>query len=456
MAKQDSDKLLGTALSWLLPPVSAAAAILATFCVRAERRGDWYVAQGTLGVTLVLLFLMGWAVLGWWQQHYQAAAKPSLSPEFKTYAKVLHLLLRFVGVGIFAVMVNANSYEHWKYGIVARALSVGILLAGAAFIIGALVGFLFGFPPSPTLSQSSSKNESIEKMPSGPKDATAFYDNTNLREISDWLTKVIVGASLVSLSKLPPLLSQLGTFIATGVNPHDPSPPVALALLGYFSSCGILYGYLWTKYEVAATSQRSNVDALGSTAVDGWLHRPPAPNDDPGPMMDAIKAASSAARVRIFLETERYRAPSTEDANERALPVLQALVEADTQEIFHRNRGQYALALMGRKKDPSDVPTSKDDWSKAQDQLTDAIRIRDMSREPNWREYEVARAVCKIHLQLEFNEKQDPGSIDRDLDQAKDFVPPEQLKLIDKDDSITTKDGKKVSAITAWSLEAQR
>lgn len=456
MANQNSDELLGTALSWLLPPLSAAAAVLATFCVRAEQRGDWYVAQGTLGVTLVLLFLMGWAVLVWWQQHHQCAAKPLPSPELKTYDTALHLLLRFVGFGIFAVMVNANSYEHWKYGIVARALSVGILLAGAAFIIGALVGFLFGFPPSPTLSQSSSKNESMEKMPSGPKDATAFYDNTNLREISDWLTKVIVGASLVSLTKLPPLLSQLGTFIATGVNPHDPSPPVALALLGYFWSCGILYGYLWTKYEIAATSQRSNGDALASAAVDDWLHRPPTPKDDPGPMMDAIKAASSAARVRIFLEVERYRAPSTEDTNDRALPVLKALVEADAQEIFHRNRGQYALALMGRKKNPTDVSTSKDDWSEAQDQLTDAIRIRDTSREPNWREYELARAVCRIHLGIEFNQKQDPVSVNRDLDQAKDFVSPEQLKLVDKDDSITTKDGKKVSAITAWNLQAQQ
>ena len=166
-----------------------------------------------------------------------------------------------------------------------------------------------------------------------------------------------------------------------------------------------------------------------------------------------------AVALRVMIRRaaiERYRAPSTEDTNDRALPVLKALVEADAQEIFHRNRGQYALALMGRKKNPTDVSTSKDDWSEAQDQLTDAIRIRDTSREPNWREYELARAVCRIHLGIEFNQKQDPVSVNRDLDQAKDFVSPEQLKLVDKDDSITTKDGKKVSAITAWNLQAQQ
>lgn len=443
MAKRDSDKLLDAVLPWLLTAVTVVVAVLGIVCVRAEERGDWYVAQGACGVILFLLFLAGVAVWEWWDQDHRAAAIP-LSPEFETYAKALHLLLRFVAVGIFAVMLNAIRYQHWKVGIVAKSASVGILLAGAAFIIGAFLGFLFGFPPSPTLSQSS------ENRPA------AFYTNTNLREISDWLTKVIVGASLVSLTKFPPLLWHLATLIARGINPTDPSPPVALALLGYFSSCGVLYGYIWTKYEVTATSQRSNYDALALTAVDNWLHRPPAPKDDPGSMMDAIRAASLAARVRIFLETERYRTPSTDDANERVLPVLQALVEADAQEIFHRNRGQYALALMGRKKDPTNAPTSKDDWSKAQDQLTDAIRIRDMFREPGWREYELARAVCKIHLEVEFNQKQDPGSIDRDLDEAKDLLPSERLRLIDKDDAISTKDGKKVSAITAWNLEARR
>jgi hypothetical protein len=456
MAKQDSDKLLAAVLPWLLPPVAVAAAVLAIVCVRAEERGNWYVAQAAFGVILFLLYLAGWAVWEWWHQDHQAAAQPLLSPDFETYAKALHLLLRFVAVGIFAVMLNAIRYEHWMYGLVAKAASVGILLAGAAFIIGAFFGFLFGFPPSPTLSQSSETKPAAPSS-SGAKYSVAFYDNTNLREISDWLTKVIVGASLVSLAKLPSLLWQLATTIATGINPHDPSPPVALALLGYFSSCGVLYGYLWTKYEVAAASQRSNNDdALALTAVDDWLGRPPAPKDDPGPMMDAIKAASPAARVRIFLETERYRMPSTEDVNERALPVFQALVEADAQGIFHRNRGQYALALMGRKKNRSDAATPKDDWGKAQDQLTGAIRIRDMLREPGWREYELARAVCKIHLELEFNQKQDPGSIDRDLDDVKDLVPPEQIKLIDKDDAITKKDGKKVSAITAWNSEAGR
>ena len=133
------------------------------------------------------------------------------------------------------------------------------------------------------------------------------------------------------------------------------------------------------------------------------------------------------------------------------LPVFQALVEADAQEIFHRNRGQYALALMGRKKDPNDPATSKADWSRALDLLTDAIRIRERSREPNWREHELARAICRIHLDIQFNQQpkqksaaEAQKSIRADLDKIKD-VPPEERDLIDPKDATTNE-----SATTAW------
>ena len=117
-------------------------------------------------------------------------------------------------------------------------------------------------------------------------------------------------------------------------------------------------------------------------------------------------------------------------------PVFQALVETDSEGVFHRNRGQYALALMGRKKDPN---KPGDDWTNALALLNDAIRIRDRSDEPGWREYEFARALCRIKLDQNFNKglKSDPQvaqSIQADLDQATDTQVPKATKdLIDKD-----------------------
>lgn len=457
MTKSDSDNTLGILSRvglWLL---LAIAGVLAGVCIWAEERSLWYVAQGAC---IAILFLLVLAGVDWWRQH---RARRVLPPDAETYYQALHYLLLVLAAGIIGVMLNAIRYDHWVHSIVAKTAGTGILFAGSAFIVGVLLGFLFGFPPAPSGSSSQtagqtsggqSQNQSlpVSSGTAGPQ-STSVFQNTNLQEISDWLTKVIVGASLVELTKLPPLVERFAQFMANGINPYDPSAPIALVVLSYFWSCGLLYGYLWTRYEIAVTSQPADNDSEALAAVDRWLNQPPSSKDDEArvAMMNAIKAASAGARVKIFLDAEKYRKPATEDVNERSLPVFQALVEGDAQEIFHRNRGQYALALMGRKKDPNDPATSKADWSRALDLLNDAIRIRERSREPDWREYELARALCRIHLDVQFNEQpkqksalEAQKSIRADLDKIGD-VPLEERKLIDPEDATT-----KESAITSW------
>lgn len=405
MTEPDTDriaKFFSQLGPWLLLVI---AAILAFVCVAAEEHGRWFQAQVSLSVILVLFFLAGWV---WFKSR---RVRRSDSPEVATYRQTLDRLLFFAAAGIAAILFNSIRYEHWVEGLVARAAGFGVLVAGAAFIVGVLIGFLFGFP---SLSDSQGK-------PNNPPPKSLLYD-TNLEQISEWLTKVILGASLVELSKLPPLVSALSRYIAAAVEPHNlhvaayaPTPqaisaahaahlayiatsaPVATAILGYFWCCGVLYGYIYTKYEVVATAQGRGNDPAALAAVDQWLSDPKGPGDDKtrARMMDLIRNASMSCKVRIFLKTEKYRKAGTEDANGRAVPVFQALVEADAQEIFHRNRSQYALALMGRKKDPAN-PT--EDWHHALDLLDDAIRIRDRSEDPGWREYEPWRAECESHL----------------------------------------------------------
>ncbi|HMD85246.1 MAG TPA: hypothetical protein VKO18_11180 [Terriglobia bacterium] len=457
MTKRDLDNTLGTrsrVWPWLFVGFAGA---LALVCIRAEGFHQWYLAQGTC---IGILFLLAMAGVDWWRQH---RVKRALPPDAETYHQALQYLLLVLAAGMMGIMINALRYDHWVYGIVAKTAGVGILFAGSAFIVGVLIGFLFGFPPAPsggpsqTAGQTSGAQSANQSLPASNGTAGArspyVFQNTNLQEISDWLTKVIVGASLVELTKLPPLVKRFAEFMAAGINPHDPSAPIALVILGYFWSCGLLYGYLWTRFEMAVTSPPAQADSEALGAVDRWLNQPPSSKDDEQrvAMMSAIKAASAGARVKIFLDAEKYRKPATEDVNERSLPVFQALVEADAQEIFHRNRGQYALALMGRKKDPNDPATSKADWSRAQDLLTDALRIRERSREPGWREYELARAVCRIHLDAQYNEQPKQKSVSEaqksiraDLDKIGD-VPLDQRNLIDPEDA-TTKEG----AITTW------
>src|SRR5215467_1406061 len=84
-------------------------------------------------------------------------------------------------------------------------------LLGAAFAsIGALLGFIFGIPRSPKVQAATQGATQPPSTPSGSSTSTAaqpddnrFTPNTNLEEISDWLTKILVGAGLVQLAVLP-------------------------------------------------------------------------------------------------------------------------------------------------------------------------------------------------------------------------------------------------------------
>jgi hypothetical protein len=217
------------------------AAGIGAWLVRAEERQDWLTAQASLVVILLLLPLMAW---GWWKANYQSL---QLSGEAGVYDRATNKVLVCVGTGFAALILNANRWDRWKYGGVARAIGYGALLAGAFFIGGALLGYLFGLrPTNASASQSSSS-------PSPP--------HTNLEEIADWLTKLILGAGLVELTRLRGPIGEFTAFIATGVNPpffskgeryEDPgSPAIALAIMSFFSASGLLYGYLWTRYQQA-------------------------------------------------------------------------------------------------------------------------------------------------------------------------------------------------------------
>jgi hypothetical protein len=93
---------------------------------------------------------------------------------------------------------------------------------------------------------------------------------------------------------------------------------------------------------------------------------------------------------------------------------------------------------MGRKKDPH-APGI--DWNVALNLLNRAIWIRDGSGETGWRDYEFARAVCQIYLDLNFknghpSDAEEIHSILTDLEKAKD-IPQLARDLIDKANVIT-------------------
>jgi hypothetical protein len=152
-----------------------------------------------------------------------------------------------------------------------KAWPVAMLWAGTCALIGSTVGFLFGIPRTLQGNQELQQNtlinsRSIEDtdghqeassevhaeklLPSALPATDADYQlrvNTNLEQISDWLTKILVGVGLTQLNSLPGKLMRAATFVANGVNSDKPPVVFALALIIYFHVLGFLSGYLCTR-----------------------------------------------------------------------------------------------------------------------------------------------------------------------------------------------------------------
>lgn len=109
----------------------------------------------------------------------------------------------FVGV-VILVFYTMRSEKPWQ------SFAIGLLIAGASLAAGLLIGFLFGIPR--TLQKESQPSDAVKAE--GPETGT-YGVNTNLEQISDWLTKIIVGVGLVQLTVIPGKLRGLADYLAT-------------------------------------------------------------------------------------------------------------------------------------------------------------------------------------------------------------------------------------------------
>lgn len=144
-------------------------------------------------------------------------------------------------------------------GQVLRILGVGMLVAGAALLSGFLLGFIFAFPRVGGKGgrAATAQPAGVETENSSEQQGALPY-NANLVEISDWLTKIIVGVGLVELHSIPAKLGALSYYLAPGLLPAScvgGSPcgeplmvgqAAGLAILIFYFALGFLLGCVWT------------------------------------------------------------------------------------------------------------------------------------------------------------------------------------------------------------------
>ncbi len=162
----------------------------------------------------------------------------------------------FAIVGMGGLLVASLGRASVRAGLDAMLVSL------ACLAVGSLVGFLFGIPRvlQGDVPQPAPAGEGREEEDGGPARPAVYrlHVNTNLEQISDWLTKIIVGVGLIELRRMPELLRDASAFVARAVGAGPDAQTVAAVLIVYFVCIGFLGGYLLTRLFLAAAFSRAD------------------------------------------------------------------------------------------------------------------------------------------------------------------------------------------------------
>lgn len=185
-----------------------------------------------------------------------------------------YILLFILLAGLLAVLAGALLPPYY-HAVPALLWSLGFCVSGM------LLGFLFGIPrtlPSGTINmappddRSNGKSRATDEPPAAADAAAGNASNTlflgtptpmeinsNLVEVSDWLTKIIVGVGLIELKSLPGSARSMAAFIAPSLATDTPT---AMAVVGgimlFFSVHGFLIGYLLTRIYLSIMIKRAD------------------------------------------------------------------------------------------------------------------------------------------------------------------------------------------------------
>lgn len=250
-----------------------------------------------------------------------------------------------------------------------------ILWSFAALACGFVVGFLFAVPRA-----GEQTGNSLLKI------------NNNLVEVSDWLTKIIVGLGLIHLSRMPGYLQRAGYYVGQGLRkPTDALPEqFAAGILLYFAVLGFLAGYLITRLAWGPAFRNADEAVVGSVEelISAPVESTPGTRETLAPDLRATanqlaamplsEVANDAdqltAWARAQFESERYR--TSLDGFRRAI---------ELKPESPRIRYLYALALKYASAPQTDVVA----------QLGVAKRLVESGKEPEMRD--------RVYISYTFN-----------------------------------------------------
>ena len=196
---------------------------------------------------------------------------PYTSEEKKIFASSFRIGWTVVAFGIGGL----GAIALWANGTQAAAnvhftafFGADLLVAAAAASAGALFGFVFGIPR--TLDPASRAAVVTATSQGGPGAApnALMAANTNLERISDWLTTLLIGATLVQIKDIAAWIGGLGKgLLQGGAAANDTVIPVIVV---YFFTLAFLGVYLITRlYLTSAFVQTLGMLTGSAQAISG-------------------------------------------------------------------------------------------------------------------------------------------------------------------------------------------
>lgn len=311
-------------------------------------------------------------------------------------ALMVMIVIGFLVVGTLGVTGGGP----WLFGLVAA-----IALAGVSGVIGGFFGFLFGIPRA----QQRPDGEDGEK-------GRRYAENTNLEQISDWLTKILIGITLTQFETLKDWVvgfSRLYAPAFLGTAPAPSGTAVCVAVIAYFAIVGFLSVYLWTRLYMEGAlrvagadtnvrlrdmmeveqQQANEADSKAIEMVDDYLNpKNAAAQFDTAEVRQTVAEASYLAQTLIFdkakeARSKNWREASTKPLMERTVPIFQGLIDGAPNRS-HRYYGQLAYALKDK---------LTPDYASAETNFRKAISLRGDADLGGRGFYEFGLAVCLIN-----------------------------------------------------------
>jgi hypothetical protein len=226
-------------------------------------------------------------------------------------ALVVAAIVGILALALWAASEGLSEFS-WSWALFTQRLGLYLLVAAAAAAVGGVGGFLFGIPRAREIS------ETVAQQGHDPTKTrrAVLAANTNLERVSDWLTTLLVGATLVQIKPITEWVGELGPKLK-----DDPAGAVTPVTVVFFLAIGFLGVYLMTRlYLTYALQLMLKLGLEGEEA-------PPSPDQLKSDMSEAL-AGTDLAKQRAAFASFVQQKTQPDVANDAAANLAAARLAA--------------------------------------------------------------------------------------------------------------------------------